>query len=158
MDQQPHPGVAGPAGRRLHIAHRRSPSEMTPLLSRFSQRPLIVSMCHQAMGHSQLLCKHVADWPVCCSGTTRFAATNRTSSATATTNRWSAPAICADGHDPSTTTTTNCQLSPPASDARTICHGRHVTPRKCIPIPAATPATAAGGPNERTNTACIAPP
>ncbi|KAL2051767.1 hypothetical protein ABVK25_007923 [Lepraria finkii] len=32
MDQQPQPGVPGPAGRRLHIAHRRSPSEMTPLL------------------------------------------------------------------------------------------------------------------------------
>ena len=35
MDQQQHPGVPGPAGRRLHIAHRRSPSEMTPLLSKF---------------------------------------------------------------------------------------------------------------------------
>jgi protein SSD1 len=23
----------GPAGRRLHIAHRRSPSELTPLMS-----------------------------------------------------------------------------------------------------------------------------
>lgn len=34
MDQQQHPGVPGPAGRRLHIAHRRSPSEMTPLLSK----------------------------------------------------------------------------------------------------------------------------
>lgn len=25
----------GPAGRRLHIAHRRSPSELTPLMSTF---------------------------------------------------------------------------------------------------------------------------
>jgi len=34
MDQQQQNlGVPGPAGRRLHIAHRRSPSEMTPLLS-----------------------------------------------------------------------------------------------------------------------------
>ncbi|KAL8948081.1 MAG: hypothetical protein Q9222_005699 [Ikaeria aurantiellina] len=32
MDQQAHNGVAGPAGRRLHIAHRRSPSEMTPMI------------------------------------------------------------------------------------------------------------------------------
>ncbi len=26
----------GPAGRRLHIAHRRSPSEMTPLMSTYA--------------------------------------------------------------------------------------------------------------------------
>ncbi|KAI4240560.1 MAG: hypothetical protein L6R40_005048 [Gallowayella cf. fulva] len=32
MDQQAHNGVSGPAGRRLHIAHRRSPSEMTPMI------------------------------------------------------------------------------------------------------------------------------
>jgi protein SSD1 len=34
---QPQPGgVPGPAGRRLHIAHRRSPSELTPLMSMFA--------------------------------------------------------------------------------------------------------------------------
>lgn len=32
MEQQTHNGVPGPAGRRLHIAHRRSPSEMTPMI------------------------------------------------------------------------------------------------------------------------------
>ncbi|KAF1996835.1 cell wall biogenesis protein phosphatase Ssd1 [Amniculicola lignicola CBS 123094] len=34
MDQQGQPGQGplGPAGRRLHIAHRRSPSELTPLM------------------------------------------------------------------------------------------------------------------------------
>ncbi|KAF2496100.1 RNB-domain-containing protein [Lophium mytilinum] len=32
MDQQGNPGPMGPAGRRLHIAHRRSPSELTPLM------------------------------------------------------------------------------------------------------------------------------
>ncbi|RDW73507.1 hypothetical protein BP6252_07414 [Coleophoma cylindrospora] len=41
QQQQPQPpppqgGVAGPTGRRLHIAHRRSPSELTPLMSMFS--------------------------------------------------------------------------------------------------------------------------
>ncbi|OAA58957.1 Ribonuclease II/R [Niveomyces insectorum RCEF 264] len=39
MDQQQQPatgGVPGPAGRRLHIAHRRSPSELTPLMSIFA--------------------------------------------------------------------------------------------------------------------------
>ncbi|KAH8821865.1 hypothetical protein F5884DRAFT_104850 [Xylogone sp. PMI_703] len=40
QQQQPQPppqgGVPGPAGRRLHIAHRRSPSELTPLMSMFS--------------------------------------------------------------------------------------------------------------------------
>ncbi|KAI0118530.1 RNB-domain-containing protein [Hypoxylon sp. NC0597] len=37
--QQPAPqtgGVPGPTGRRLHIAHRRSPSELTPLMSMFT--------------------------------------------------------------------------------------------------------------------------
>lgn len=33
--QQGQPGIPGPAGRRLHIAHRRSPSELTPLMSKF---------------------------------------------------------------------------------------------------------------------------
>ncbi|KAK2738886.1 hypothetical protein FQN57_006902 [Myotisia sp. PD_48] len=32
MEQQGQSGVPGPAGRRLHIAHRRSPSELTPLM------------------------------------------------------------------------------------------------------------------------------
>ncbi|KAI0403228.1 hypothetical protein F4802DRAFT_572778 [Xylaria palmicola] len=40
MDQQQQPpptgGVPGPTGRRLHIAHRRSPSELTPLMSMFT--------------------------------------------------------------------------------------------------------------------------
>ncbi|KAJ9142779.1 RNB domain-containing protein [Pleurostoma richardsiae] len=39
MEQQQQPqagGVPGPAGRRLHIAHRRSPSELTPLMSMFA--------------------------------------------------------------------------------------------------------------------------
>ncbi|PNP41907.1 hypothetical protein TGAMA5MH_06085 [Trichoderma gamsii] len=34
--QHPSGGVHGPAGRRLHIAHRRSPSELTPLMSMFA--------------------------------------------------------------------------------------------------------------------------
>lgn len=34
--QAPQGGVPGPTGRRLHIAHRRSPSELTPLMSMFS--------------------------------------------------------------------------------------------------------------------------
>ncbi|GJN75403.1 hypothetical protein PLICBS_009502 [Purpureocillium lilacinum] len=36
QQQQPTGGVHGPAGRRLHIAHRRSPSELTPLMSMFA--------------------------------------------------------------------------------------------------------------------------
>ncbi|KAI6093133.1 RNB-domain-containing protein [Hypoxylon rubiginosum] len=40
MEQQPPApqtgGVPGPTGRRLHIAHRRSPSELTPLMSMFA--------------------------------------------------------------------------------------------------------------------------
>lgn len=58
MDQQQQPGGAGqsgnlgnapsgppgPTGRRLHIAHRRTPSEMTPLVSMFQGNPQ--SMCY----------------------------------------------------------------------------------------------------------------
>ncbi|KAI9883830.1 MAG: MutS protein msh5 [Watsoniomyces obsoletus] len=33
MSQQESTGAVGPGGRRLHIAHRRSPSELTPLMS-----------------------------------------------------------------------------------------------------------------------------
>lgn len=40
MEHQQHSGVPGPAGRRLHIAHRRSPSEMTPMISRLSTKTL----------------------------------------------------------------------------------------------------------------------
>ncbi|KAF6841699.1 RNB domain-containing protein [Colletotrichum plurivorum] len=36
QQQAPPTGVQGPAGRRLHIAHRRSPSELTPLMSMFA--------------------------------------------------------------------------------------------------------------------------
>ncbi|KAK2603488.1 Translational repressor [Conoideocrella luteorostrata] len=36
QQQQPTGGVPGPTGRRLHIAHRRSPSELTPLMSMFA--------------------------------------------------------------------------------------------------------------------------
>lgn len=38
MEQQGQLGVPGPSGRRLHIAHRRSPSEMTPMISESSSR------------------------------------------------------------------------------------------------------------------------
>lgn len=46
--QQPQPGgVPGPAGKRLHIAHRRSPSELTPLMSMYanpgSELPLVLN-------------------------------------------------------------------------------------------------------------------
>jgi hypothetical protein len=45
QQNQPPPqgGVPGPTGRRLHSAHRRSPSELTPLMSMFSSPG---SMCH----------------------------------------------------------------------------------------------------------------
>ncbi|EKD17931.1 RNB domain-containing protein [Drepanopeziza brunnea f. sp. 'multigermtubi' MB_m1] len=36
LQPQSQSGVSGPNGRRLHIAHRRSPSELTPLMSMFS--------------------------------------------------------------------------------------------------------------------------
>ena len=61
MDQQQLPGIAGPAGRRLHIAHRRSPSEMTPLLSRSCQRPFPVNALDESIRSPNTPCEHVAD-------------------------------------------------------------------------------------------------
>jgi protein SSD1 len=46
MDQQQgQQGPMGPAGRRLHIAHRRSPSELTPLMSTWTWLTLNVGIC-----------------------------------------------------------------------------------------------------------------
>ena len=44
-------GVPGPTGRRLHIAHRRSPSELTPLMSMFSNpgSMFISFLCFQSI-------------------------------------------------------------------------------------------------------------
>jgi len=57
--QQPPTGVPGPTGRRIHIAHRRSPSELTPLMSMFanpnSRCPLSSPLSRRRNG------------PVCCS-------------------------------------------------------------------------------------------
>lgn len=39
QQQPPFSGVSGPSGRRLHIAHRRSPSELTPLVSMYTANP-----------------------------------------------------------------------------------------------------------------------
>ncbi|ERS98730.1 hypothetical protein HMPREF1624_05517 [Sporothrix schenckii ATCC 58251] len=51
MDQQqnnpPAGGVPGPTGRRLHIAHRRSPSEMTPLVSLYTNQSMTPAMLQQ---------------------------------------------------------------------------------------------------------------
>ncbi|PHH61885.1 hypothetical protein CDD81_7749 [Ophiocordyceps australis] len=44
---QPSGNVPGPAGRRLHIAHRRSPSELTPLMSMFAANPGIEQLAIQ---------------------------------------------------------------------------------------------------------------
>ncbi|CAD0052895.1 unnamed protein product [Aureobasidium pullulans] len=41
MDQHGQNGPSGPGGRRLHIAHRRSPSELTPLMSTLSFHPVL---------------------------------------------------------------------------------------------------------------------
>ncbi|ROW08847.1 hypothetical protein VMCG_02693 [Cytospora schulzeri] len=47
QQQPPQTGVPGPTGRRLHIAHRRSPSEMTPLVSMFAANPGMEQMAIQ---------------------------------------------------------------------------------------------------------------
>jgi hypothetical protein len=52
MDQQNQTGPQGPAGRRLHIAHRRSPSEMTPLMGMYL---VFLSLRILVMSHFQCL-------------------------------------------------------------------------------------------------------
>ncbi len=44
MDSQGQSGLPGPTGRRLHIAHRRSPSELTPLMSTAPLRFLLFAL------------------------------------------------------------------------------------------------------------------
>ncbi|CAK7271630.1 Translational repressor [Sporothrix epigloea] len=49
-------GVPGPAGHRLHIAHRRSPSEMTPLVSMYTNQQMNPAMLQQ---HIEALQQHL---------------------------------------------------------------------------------------------------
>ncbi|KAI9759029.1 MAG: hypothetical protein M4579_002618 [Chaenotheca gracillima] len=49
MDQQNPSGPQGPTGRRLHIAHRRSPSELTPLMS----QQLAIQQQLESINHQQ---------------------------------------------------------------------------------------------------------
>jgi hypothetical protein len=146
MDQQNQPpqgGVPGPTGRRLHIAHRRSPSELTPLMSMFSSpgsKLFGFSMCSQAWPvvieapapqHRNITDKHLY------SGTTCDSATNRTASATTAADPGYPPAIRQHGHDPShSTPRTRRRVPHTATDAESI-------PTKClsVPQPDATTAT-----------------
>ncbi|KAL1897421.1 Translational repressor [Sporothrix stenoceras] len=66
MDNQQNPptgGVPGPTGRRLHIAHRRSPSEMTPLVSMYTNANMTPAMLQQqieALQQQQQQLQHFA--------------------------------------------------------------------------------------------------
>ena len=152
MDQPPHPGVAGPAGRRLHIAHRRSPSEMTPLLS----KTILTSFNEQTdTRHCAMVSRALADLYSAHSGTTCFAATDRASPATTAADIQHASAICEHGHDTFTTTVTYCELPASAGATTTSDYGRHVPPCKRFSISSTAPTTAIGCPNECSYTAGV---
>lgn len=51
MAQQGSTGVPGPAGRKLHIAHRRSPSELTPLMMEQLALQQQIEMLQQQQQH-----------------------------------------------------------------------------------------------------------
>lgn len=77
-------GVPGPAGRKLHIAHRRSPSELTPLMS----------MCSPGARAAQFDATFTNRELTDSSGTTCSSATNRTTSAATAANRCHPRTIC----------------------------------------------------------------
>lgn len=144
QQNQPPPqgGVPGPTGRRLHIAHRRSPSELTPLMSMFSSPG---SMYLVNPVSSIFLYIHIyiylcvdANEVVIHSGTTCHSATNRTLATTATADSSYSPAIRQHGHDPSLSTSCpRCIQYPSADAAELIC------PTTDLPIPKSDATTAA---------------
>ena len=81
----------GPGGRKLHIAHRRSPSELTPLMSKL-------------IAHED---NNLADADYLSSGAASTPAADRCSATAAATNRSDSPAIRQHGHD--FTSATACQ-------------------------------------------------
>ena len=75
----------GPNGRRLHIAHRRTPSEMTPLMSTFN--PFCGS--DESSFMELVLTLHLL-----LSGTTRPRSADRDAASATAADRSNAPAIC----------------------------------------------------------------
>ena len=147
QNQPPQGGIPGPTGRRLHIAHRRSPSELTPLMSMFSSPgseyscrllslrvAVVIVYPPRISSHTD----HMSD-----SGTTCNTATNRAVTATAAADPGYTSAICEYGDDPADSTPrTQWRIQPhTTADAEPI-------PSERIPISqSATTATA----DEHTN-------
>ncbi len=160
MDQNQHTGVPGPAGRRLHIAHRRSPSEMTPMISESSKHSCILTKYTcliRVTRHCENPNVHLANSYIC-SGTTGFATADRASSATAAADSCHTPAICKHGDDPTTAATTKCQLPNTTRAPDTSYHVRHVTPCYRLPVSTAASTATAWRSHECSNTAIITSP
>lgn len=78
----------GPAGRRLHIAHRRSPSELTPLMSK-----CYLVICYVMASRKSRVLANMKS-----SGTTRTRPADRASTSTAESTCCHTSAICQHGH------------------------------------------------------------
>jgi len=144
QNQPPQGGVPGPTGRRLHIAHRRSPSELTPLMSMFSSPgsklfsfgAAIMARCRHRSSSSTRIETHLTY--VRNSGTTCDSTTNRAIAATAAANSSYTPAICQYGHDSTNPTPRPRRMIPSsaAADAEPL-------PPKCFSVSKPNAATAA---------------
>lgn len=140
QQQQPPPagGVPGPAGRRLHIAHRRSPSELTPLMSMFANpnsKPLIILLTPfppRAAPRFSAYMSSPSSWswqPLVLtfsssSGAACHPATDRTPTAAATTDPGDSTAVCQHGD-----AAPWWRIQPPPAQ-----HDQHVAPSR-FPVP-----------------------
>lgn len=141
MDQQGVSGLQpsqGPSGRRLHIAHRRSPSELTPLMStRKGYRPLSFQ-CTTDMVDS--------------SGTAGPPATDRGFAAPTTANRRHPPTVRQHGDDTASAAITwKCGVLEWSIT-------KHVASAWCFSVSPTIPATANWSADESTTSARLQPP
>lgn len=133
MDQQNQSGVPGPAGRKLHIAHRRSPSELTPLMSMFPLQLLLRSLFPAELQIANNRRN---------SGTIGDSATNRDASATATANRSHTSTVCQYGTIATTTTWPSFRFQSLSTRWR-CAHGRRLpTTTRCFSVSSSSPAAA----------------
>ena len=110
--------VHGRGGRVIQVAHRRSPSEMTPLMSTSLPFPSLDNVIPQLAYSSNVPIKvHVLIKMVGRRGTTRARPADRNASGATAADRRHAPAICPDGCHPTTATATEPISAVAGSDA-----------------------------------------
>ncbi len=131
QNQPPQGGVPGPAGRRLHIAHRRSPSELTPLMSMFSSPgSKLASILSVVTRASAFKCAKINTMLIHAlnSGTACDSAADRIAPATTAADPSYPPTICEHGHDSSYAAPCSWWIQPSSTaDAEFIS-------TKCLPV------------------------